>query len=82
MTPRQLSFVNKAIALVPAAARAQFQRSVGDLLAAALHPLDDRGVLDTLRPLLARHGVSVGALLPPPRREYARIEKGPQHALL
>jgi hypothetical protein len=50
------------------------------MLGYAQHPLSDRDVLDVLRLVLAQRGVSVGAVLPKPRREYARPQKENSHA--
>jgi hypothetical protein len=80
MTPRQLSYVNRATALLPAAARAQFRQQVATLLGYAEHPIDDRDVLDILRPLLAQHGRSIGEVLPPWGCNFANRQKGDHHA--
>ena len=82
LSDRQVGYVTKARPLLPTAAQAQFRQQVATMLGYAQHPTDDRTLLDLLRPLLAQHGLSIGEVLPPPRREYARIEKGPQHVLL
>jgi hypothetical protein len=76
MTPRQLSYVNRATALLPAAARAQFMQSVTNVLGYAEYPLNDRDVLDVLRLVLAQRGISIGNVLPEPLREYARLQEG------
>jgi hypothetical protein len=55
MTPRQADYVHRAANLLPAAAQAQFLRSVGNMLGYAEYPLNDRDVLDCLRLVLARH---------------------------
>jgi hypothetical protein len=80
MTPRQLDYVHRAANLLPTAAQAQFRQQVATMLGYAQHPLDDRDVLDLLRPLLAQHGLSISAVLPTPKREWARIERKKHHA--
>jgi hypothetical protein len=80
MTPRQADYLNRAAALLPASAQPQFRQSVANMLSYAVHPPDDRTVLDVLRLVLAERGVSVGALLPPWARNYANKQKGDHHA--
>lgn len=79
LTPRQIDFVQRAAGLLPVTARAQFQQAVADLLAHAVHGLDDRTVLDVLRIVLAKHGHSISAVFAKPPREFARIERKTRH---
>jgi hypothetical protein len=80
LTPRQAGYLTRASDLLPASAQPQLTQAVDDLLAHAVHGLDDRDVLDLLRPLLAEHGLSVGELLSKPPLEYARYERKRRHA--
>jgi hypothetical protein len=76
---RQADYVTKAANLLPVSAQPAFRQQVATLLGYAQHPMDDRDVLDLLRPLLAQHGVSISAVLPTPKREFARIERKTRH---
>jgi hypothetical protein len=78
LTDQQTSYVTKAASLLPAAAQPRFRQVVANLLAYE-HPLQDRAVLDALRPLLAQHALSISEVLPPPRREYAHLERKKRH---
>jgi hypothetical protein len=79
MTPRQLSYVNRATALLPPAARPAFHQAVATMLGYAQHPLDDRDLLDLLRIELAQYGHSISAVYSNPAREYARYEGRRKH---
>jgi hypothetical protein len=50
------------------------------MLGYAEYPLNDRDVLDCLRLVLAQRGISIGNVLPEPKREYARLQKEKSHA--
>jgi hypothetical protein len=79
LTEQQIGYVQRAASLLPVSAQPAFRQQVATLLGYAQHPLDDRDVLDTLRPLLAQHGLSIGEVLPPPRREFARLQGKKRH---
>lgn len=80
LSERQIGYVTKAAALVPAAAQPAFRQQVATMLGYAQHPLHDRTVLDVLRIVLAQHGHSISAVLSKPPREYARLERKHRHA--
>ena len=80
LTERQVAYVQRAADLLPVSAQPQFQQSVANMLGYAQHPLSDRDVLDVLRLVLAQRGISIGVLLPKPKREYARLQKEKSHA--
>jgi hypothetical protein len=80
LNDRQADYVHRAANLLPAAEQPQFLRSVGNMLGYAGYPLNDRDVLDVLRLVLAQRGISIGNVLPEPKREYARLQKEKPHA--
>ena len=55
LSERQIGYVTKAAALVPAAAQPAFRQQVATMLGYGQHPLHDRTVLDVLRIVLAQH---------------------------
>jgi hypothetical protein len=81
LSERQIGYVTRATSLLSAAAQPAFRQQVATLLGYAEHPLHESTLLDLMRPLLAEHGVSIGEVLPPPKREYAHLERINRHAI-